>query len=121
MAVHRMRAGEQRPAEVVGADGQGDRQPDGRPERVAPAHPVPKAEGGGDAELGGGLDIGRRRDEMPGDVGTPLASNQAFAACALAIVSCVVKVLLAMTNKVSRGFSWRSTGAMSWPSTFETK
>jgi hypothetical protein len=51
----------------------------------------------------------------------PLARNQALAACALAIVSWVVKVLLATMNSVSAGRNWRSTGAMSWPSTLETK
>ena len=48
--VHRVRAGEQL-AEAVGADGDGDRQADGRPHRIAAADPVPEAEGGRDAEL----------------------------------------------------------------------
>ena len=51
----------------------------------------------------------------------PAASNQAFAACALAMVSCVLKVLLAMMNRVLAGSSLRSTGEISWPSTFDTK
>jgi hypothetical protein len=37
------------------------------------------------------------------------------------MVSCVVKVLLAMMNKVRRASSPRSTGTMSWPSTLLTK
>jgi len=37
------------------------------------------------------------------------------------MVSCVVKVLLAMMNSVSCGLICRSTGAMSWPSTLDTK
>ena len=51
----------------------------------------------------------------------PWATNQARAACALAIVSCVVKVLLATMNSVDAGSSRRSTAVMSWPSTLETK
>ena len=39
----------------------------------------------------------------------PWARNQSRAACALAIVSWVVKVLQATMNSVSRGVSWRST------------
>ena len=51
----------------------------------------------------------------------PLATNQLRAACALAIVSCVVKVFDAMMNSVCSGFTRRSTGSMSCPSTFDTK
>ena len=51
----------------------------------------------------------------------PCARNQARATCALAIVSCVVKVLLATMNSVRCGSRPRSTGAMSWPSTLLTK
>ena len=51
----------------------------------------------------------------------PLAMNQSRATAALAIVSCVVKVFEAMTNRVLRGSSPRSTGVMTWPSTLDTK
>src|SRR5690606_42023888 len=43
MLVHRMRAGKQI-AKILLADGDHDRQADRRPQRIAPADPVPKAE-----------------------------------------------------------------------------
>ena len=53
MLVHRARAGEEA-AEILAADGDGERQADRRPDRIAPADPVPEAEDalGADAELG---------------------------------------------------------------------
>ena len=49
------------------------------------------------------------------------AKNQARASAALAMVSWVVKVLLAMMNSVWRASSRRSTRVMSWASTLLTK
>ena len=49
------------------------------------------------------------------------AMNQALAASALDIVSCVVKVLDAMMNKVSFAFTARSVSARCVESTLETK
>ena len=51
----------------------------------------------------------------------PWASNQSRAACALAMVSCVVKVLLATMKSVRRASRPRSTASMSCPSTLLTK
>jgi hypothetical protein len=51
----------------------------------------------------------------------PLAKNQAFAVAALASVSWVVKVLLAIRNSVSSALTRASTEAMSSPSTLATK
>ena len=53
-------------AEVVGADGDHQREADGGVERVAAAHPVPELEhvGGVDAELPRPLRVGRHRDEV---------------------------------------------------------
>ena len=61
--VHRARAGEQL-AKALGADRDRDRQADRRPERIAPADPVPEAEGARDAEARRRLDVARRGDEM---------------------------------------------------------
>ena len=53
MLVHRARAGEEA-SKVLGADRDGERQADRRPDRIAPADPVPEAEDAvrPDAELG---------------------------------------------------------------------
>ncbi len=67
MPVHRVRAFEQR-TKWRGTDGHRDRQPDRAPQRVAPAHPIPEAEGGVDAELRRGLDVGGGGGEVLGDV-----------------------------------------------------
>ncbi|MNZ63085.1 hypothetical protein D3C78_812230 [compost metagenome] len=63
--VHGVGAGQQF-LEVGHADGQGDRQADGRPQRVAPADPVPHREDVffGDAERHGSLAIARHGDEV---------------------------------------------------------
>ena len=55
--------------EPVHADGDGDRQADGRPQRVAPADPVPELEhvGGVDPERGHRLGIGGQGGEVAGD------------------------------------------------------
>src|SRR5690554_210447 len=85
VAVHGVGAGQQGP-ELRHAQGQRDGQADGRPERVAPANPVPHGEDvlGSDAEAGGGFYVGGDRQEVAGDGGVsgavvqePLASNQA--------------------------------------------
>ena len=67
MLVHVVRAGQQF-AKLRRADCQHDRQADRRPQRVAPAHPVPEFEHvcGIDAEIADTLGVGRDRDEMPG-------------------------------------------------------
>ena len=66
MLVHGVRA-LQKLGETVEADGERDRQPDRRPQRIASADPVPEAEhiGRVDAEGRDLLGIGRDRDEMP--------------------------------------------------------
>src|SRR5690606_12895145 len=51
----------------------------------------------------------------------PDCKNQSFADCALAIVSCVVKVLEAIRNKVVSGFTFFNVSAICVPSTFDTK
>ena len=68
MFVHGVEAGEH-VAKIVGPDGQHQRQPDGRVDRVAAADPVPKLEHVGrvDAELGNLGRVGRDGHEMPGD------------------------------------------------------
>ncbi len=71
MFVHGMRAGQQL-AKARRAYGDGHRQAYGRPQRITPAHPVPEAERGLDAEGVRGRDVGRERREMPGDVGAAL-------------------------------------------------
>ena len=65
--VHRVRAVEQL-REMLHAQIHHDRQTDGRPQRIAPADPVPELEhvGGIDAELGHALGVGRHRDKMLG-------------------------------------------------------
>ncbi|MNM89820.1 hypothetical protein D3C81_1020580 [compost metagenome] len=65
MLVHGVGAGQQL-LEVAHADGQGDRQADRRPQRVAPADPVPHREDvfRGDAELDRGLAVARHGDEV---------------------------------------------------------
>ncbi len=64
--VHGTRAREQI-TEVVGADCKHQRQPDGRPHRVATADPIPELEHvrGVDAELGDLRRVRRDRDEVP--------------------------------------------------------
>ena len=51
----------------------------------------------------------------------PPAVNHSRATLALASVSCVVKVLEATMTSVVFGSRRLSTGAMSWPSTLDTK
>jgi hypothetical protein len=86
------------------ANGDGQRQANGRPHRIAPAHPVPKTKGGGDAK-------GARRPLVVSAAKwravsvPPCAKNQALAERALVMVSMVVKVLLAIRNSVLRGLS----------------
>jgi len=63
VAVHLVGAGQQLP-EALGANGDGDRQADGRPQRIAAANPVPETEGGLDAELLRLGDVGGERSEM---------------------------------------------------------
>src|SRR2546427_1841634 len=64
MVVHGMRAGQQ-VAECRSSHGEGHGQPDRRPQRIAPAHPVPETESGGDAHLRSRRGIGGQRHEMP--------------------------------------------------------
>ncbi|MNZ72355.1 hypothetical protein D3C78_907330 [compost metagenome] len=54
-------------AEMRGPDGDGNRQADGRPQRITPAHPIPEAQGAADAELRRLLHIGGQGDEMLGN------------------------------------------------------
>ena len=51
----------------------------------------------------------------------PCCKNQLRAACALSMVSCVVKVLDAMMKSVVSGCKPVSFASMSWPSTLERK
>ena len=64
--VHGMRAFKQLD-EVLHAQIDHDRQADRRPQRIAPANPIPELEhvGGIDAELAHPFGIGRNRDEVP--------------------------------------------------------
>ena len=66
--VHGAGAGQQL-LELAPADGQRQRQADGRPQRKAPADPVPEFEDvvGGDAELPRQFEIGRHGDEVLAD------------------------------------------------------
>jgi hypothetical protein len=67
MPVHGVRAREHLP-EALRTDRDGDRQADAGPHGIAPTDPIPEAEGGGDAELCGGLHVGGERREMAGHV-----------------------------------------------------
>ena len=68
MFVHVVAAGQEL-LEALGADGDGERQADARPDRIAPADPIPEAEHPRAvyAELAHLLQIGRHRDEMVAD------------------------------------------------------
>ena len=68
MIVDRMRAGEEL-AEILRADGDHQRQADGRPDRVAAADPIPEAEDAVAVDAEGGDLVERRRDgaEMMAD------------------------------------------------------
>ena len=69
--VHLVRTGQQR-AKAGAADGNCNRQTNRRPQRITPTHPVPKAEGGGDAELLRRCHVGRQRGEMARGVSAAL-------------------------------------------------
>ncbi len=73
MTIHGVPSVEQR-LECVHADCQCHRQPHGRPQRVAPANPIPELEdvSGIDAELSSAIGLARHGDEVAGDV-RPLA------------------------------------------------
>ena len=66
-----MRTG-QKFLEALGANGDRQRQADGRPHRITPAHPVPKAEGGADAKGAGRRHVGGECRKMPRDVGAAI-------------------------------------------------
>ena len=123
MVVHVPGAGEKL-RKMPEADGQGE----GRPiadHRRSGRHPVPEFEDvfPGDAEGAGGGMVGRYGDEVPGHapVSPAAASSQLRAVPALAMVSRVVKVLLATMNRVVRGLRPARVVARSAPSTLATK
>ena len=64
MLIHGMRTG-QKFAESFCTNRNRQRQPDGRPQRIAAAHPIPKPKGGGDAKGIGRRHIGRQRSKVP--------------------------------------------------------
>jgi hypothetical protein len=76
--VHGMRAGQQF-TKALGAYGDGQRQADGRPERITPAHPVPEAEGGLDAEVIGAATLVVSAAKCRATSVPPSASNQRLA------------------------------------------
>jgi hypothetical protein len=116
-----MRAGQQR-AEVLGAHGDRDRQADGAPQRVAPAHPVPEAEGLCDAEGGrrGFTLVVAATKWRPMSV-PPWSRNQARATCRVGHGLLRGEGLAGDDEQRVLGRSLRSTGTMSWPSTLLTK
>src|SRR5258706_5271311 len=65
MLIHLVGAGEEF-LESLETDREGDRQANGRPQRVAPPHPIPESEHalGDDAKGGGGLEVSRNGGEM---------------------------------------------------------
>ena len=82
---------------MLGADGDGERQADARPDRIAPADPVPEAEDAArlDAEFGDLVEPGRDGGEVVDDRAFAQRVQRARRArsAALVIVSWVVKVL----------------------------
>ena len=94
-------------AEIVRADGDHSRQPDGRIHGISSTYPVAETEHVVcvNAELCHFLGIGRDRDAMFGDrprLAVKPSSNQSCAVCAFVIVSSVVKVFEEMTNCVAQ-------------------
>ena len=74
MLVHGMRARKEI-SEALGTDRDGNRQANGRPQRVAAAHPVPETKGGGDAEGRCSFDVGGERRKVAGYIATTLGSK----------------------------------------------
>ena len=62
--VHGMATGQEL-TEALLANGDGHRQTNGRPQRIAPTHPVPKTKGGGDAQCARGFEVGGQGHEVP--------------------------------------------------------
>ena len=77
MCIHLGRAREKF-AEVFCANGNRQRQANGRPQAVATAHPIPKAEGSLNAEFIGGLHIGGERGEVAGSIRAALCGKPCF-------------------------------------------
>ena len=71
MFVHGMGTG-QKISKSLRPDRDGNGQPDRRPHRIAPPHPVPKAKSGGDAKRVGRRHIGRQRRKVACGIGTAL-------------------------------------------------
>jgi hypothetical protein len=121
MAVHRGGAIEE-PAEALGTDADGDRQPDRRPQRIAPPDPVPEAEDAAllDAELRAALTFDETAAMCrPGSSTAPASQSRALRA--LVMVSSVVNVFEATMTRVRAGSRLRVTSARCAPSTLETK
>ena len=111
--------------EAVGPDRDRERQPDARPDRIAPADPVPEAEHARRpgcrtaATLSSWVETAAKWSPTAASP-TPCAI-QARAVAALVIVSWVVKVFDETMNRVRDGSSPRSVSPISAPSTLETK
>ncbi len=115
MLVHLVCAGQQR-FEIVHANGDGDGQADGRPQRIATANPIPELEHvlRVDAELDDFFRVGGHGHEMLGDVRfllRRLPGTSSGRVWALVIVSCVVKVLEATRKSVVSGSTAFSVSA----------
>ena len=71
MLVHGVRTRQER-TELIGTNGNGQRQTNGRPQRVATAHPIPKTKTSLNAKLASGFYIGGERRKVTRHIGAAL-------------------------------------------------
>ncbi len=69
--IHGMRT-RQKFSKALGTNRNRQGQPNGRPHRITPAHPIPKPKGGGDAKGIGRRDVGGQRRKVSGNIAATL-------------------------------------------------